>query len=247
MAASAGNAVGTIGGFKKMSEGKKMQKEAQKKIDAFEFDELKNVYDDRSVATMGADLRMEEAGKTTASLVGAAREGGTRGIASSAGMIANQQNAVAQDVAAGLEQQEVDLSMAAAADDAAIRTMTEKRQTDELAGYGQMMNVGMGMKYQGYGDVQASAQAQGQENQDMIGMATSMFGSDRRLKKNIELVGKSPSGLSIYNFEYTFKDGVWQGVMSDEIPQEAVVKNSFNTGYDAVDYSKIDVEFKQIA
>jgi len=71
--------------------------------------------------------------------------------------------------------------------------------------------------------------------------------SDRRLKKNIELTGESPSGLKIYNFEYIDKvhgEGVWQGVMSDEIPKNAVTRHE--DGYDRVDYSKLDVTFKQI-
>jgi len=70
--------------------------------------------------------------------------------------------------------------------------------------------------------------------------------SDRKLKKNVKKIGKSPSGLNIYSFE--FKDskygkGVFQGVMSDEVPKKVVTKKD---GYDMVDYSKIDVEFKQI-
>lgn len=266
MSSAIGNSIGAIGGMRKTLEGKKMQKKAQAKIDAFRFDDLKNAFEDVSVSTMGSDLRMEEAGKTTSSLVNAAREGGTRGIVGAAGQIANQQNTVARDVAAGLDQQQSAINMAKAQDDVKLRDMQEKRQTDELAGYGQMLSQGIGMKYQGVADTQASFQAQGESEQAAVDSASSsassmggsggggggmmsmmsMFASDRRLKKNIELVGKSPSGLSIYNFEYTFKDGVWQGVMSDEIPQEAVVVNSFNTGYDAVDYSKIDVEFKQI-
>jgi len=40
-----------------------------------------------------------------------------------------------------------------------------------------------------------------------------------------------------------YGEGLFQGVMSDEIPQEAV--NNIN-GYDTVDYSMLDVEFKQI-
>ena len=71
--------------------------------------------------------------------------------------------------------------------------------------------------------------------------------SDRRLKKNIKLIGYAPSGLKIYIFEYInkiFGDGVYQGVMSDEIPQHAVIKHS--DGYDRVNYSKIDVKFKKI-
>jgi len=70
--------------------------------------------------------------------------------------------------------------------------------------------------------------------------------SDRKLKKNIKKIGESPSGLNIYNFE--FKDskygkGLFQGVMSDEVPREAV---SIVNGYDYVDYNMLDVEFKQI-
>jgi len=70
--------------------------------------------------------------------------------------------------------------------------------------------------------------------------------SDRRLKKNINLIGNSPSGLNIYSFEYKnpqYGKGLFQGVMSDEIPQKAVKTRD---GYDVVDYSKLDVEFKQI-
>jgi hypothetical protein len=72
--------------------------------------------------------------------------------------------------------------------------------------------------------------------------------SDRRLKKNIKLIGKSSSGINIYAFEYInkmFGDGIWQGAMSDEVPSHALIKNIFEE-YDGVDYSKIDVEFKQV-
>ena len=72
------------------------------------------------------------------------------------------------------------------------------------------------------------------------------LGSDRRLKKNINKISKSPSGLNIYSFEYKdskYGEGLFQGVMSDEVPQEVV---GTRDGYDTVDYSKLDVEFKQI-
>ena len=71
--------------------------------------------------------------------------------------------------------------------------------------------------------------------------------SDIRLKKNIKKIGESKSGINIYSFEYKdskFGDGLWQGVMSHEIPQNAVLQDE--NGYDIVDYSLIDVEFKQI-
>jgi len=113
----------------------------------------------------------------------------------------------------------------------------------------EMFNISAGRK--GMAD-QARARATG----DLIGgiaeagnMAVKAIaqGSDRRLKKDIKLIGLSPKGLKIYNFKYkdiSFGKGIFQGVMSDEIPSYAVVKH--NDGYDRVDYNKIDVEFKSI-
>jgi hypothetical protein len=111
-----------------------------------------------------------------------------------------------------------------------------------------------------------NAQAQAaQARADQTGAITGMFGSlaslggsmmsagasptpsDRKLKKNIINIGKSKRGFNIYSFEYKdkkFGEGVYQGVMSDEIPAEAVIKS--NDGYDRVNYSLLDVEFKQI-
>ena len=72
-------------------------------------------------------------------------------------------------------------------------------------------------------------------------------GSDRKMKRDIKLVGKSPSGLNIYTFKYKdwFLDdnNTYVGVMADEVPKYAVVHRG---DYDMVDYSKIDVDFKTI-
>jgi hypothetical protein len=67
--------------------------------------------------------------------------------------------------------------------------------------------------------------------------------SDIRLKNNINLIGKSPSGINIYTFNYNGDDKVYQGVMAHQVPHAAILDNS---GYLKVDYSKIDVEFKGV-
>jgi osmotically-inducible protein OsmY len=70
--------------------------------------------------------------------------------------------------------------------------------------------------------------------------------SDKRLKKNINLVGKSPKGHNIYEFEYKDKfygKGRFRGVMAQEVP------NASFKGYDGylrVNYDKIDVDFERI-
>lgn len=248
MAASAGNLVGTIAGFKKNAEGKRMQRLAQQKINDFEWQELSNPYKNLQVSTAGSDMRREEAARVSATAANALRSGGTRGVVGGIGKVQGQNNLVNRDIAANLDEQQKSIDMAAAQDDVKTRDMIESRQANELAGYGQMMNVGMGMKYQGLGDVQATGQAQSQHNMEIMQMVKGgMGGSDRRLKKNIEKIGESPSGLNIYTFQYLDKkygEGLYQGVMSDEIPQEFVVKNS--EGFDMVDYTKLDVEFKRI-
>jgi len=75
-----------------------------------------------------------------------------------------------------------------------------------------------------------------------------LFGSDPATKENVKFLRKSPSGLNIYKFTYKpglGPEGVYEGVMSNEIPDEAVLKVSGE--FDKVFYSKIDVDFKKVA
>ena len=67
--------------------------------------------------------------------------------------------------------------------------------------------------------------------------------SDIRLKDDINLVGKSPAGTNIYTFKYKGDDKKYQGVMAHQVPHASFVDND---GYLRVDYTKLDVEFKEI-
>ena len=75
------------------------------------------------------------------------------------------------------------------------------------------------------------------------GQAIGGMFSDVRLKDNINYVGKSPSGINIYNFKYKGDDKIYQGVMAHQVPQASFIHDN---GYLMVDYSKIDVEFKKV-
>jgi hypothetical protein len=72
--------------------------------------------------------------------------------------------------------------------------------------------------------------------------------SDIRYKENLTLIGISNSGLNIYTFNYKNEEGLYQGVIAQELIgtkfEDALSKNS--EGLYEVDYSKIDVEFKKI-
>ena len=65
--------------------------------------------------------------------------------------------------------------------------------------------------------------------------------SDIRLKENVELIGKSPSNINIYKFNYKDNSTTYQGAMAHEVPWASVKHDS---GYMMVDYSKLDVDFK---
>ena len=124
-------------------------------------------------------------------------------------------------------------------------------------GLGMLGNV-MGMR-QGEGERQSNmymqeVNAHNAARQQNMSMATSLvgaaasFASDKRLKNNIKLVGKSPKGVNVYEFEYKNKGygiGTYRGVMSDEVPFAAMKDGS---GYEFVNYSHpdLDVEFKRI-
>ena len=74
--------------------------------------------------------------------------------------------------------------------------------------------------------------------------ATPIQISDARLKENINLIGKSPSGLNVYTFKYKGNDnGIYQGVMAQEVPHASILGDD---GFYKVDYSKLDVEFKKV-
>lgn len=64
-----------------------------------------------------------------------------------------------------------------------------------------------------------------------------MIASDRRLKRDIELIGTLPNGLSIYSFNYLWDDDPQIGLMADEVERvhpEAVIEGPF--GLKTVDY-----------
>ncbi len=72
--------------------------------------------------------------------------------------------------------------------------------------------------------------------------------SDKRTKNILKKVGVSPDGINIYLFSYKFDPTVvYQGVIAQELLgtrfENSVVLDK--SGYYAVDYSKLDVQFKR--
>jgi hypothetical protein len=72
--------------------------------------------------------------------------------------------------------------------------------------------------------------------------------SDIAYKEDINLIGKSESGINIYQFKYKGEEGLYEGVIGNELigtEFESVLKRD-DDGLLMVDYYKIDVQFKKL-
>ena len=253
-------------------EAAKMEK--QKNIyKSFEFtnpyENIENVYEDLTVDQRQAEFQTQQGAQQRSNIMETMRgAAGGSGIAGLAQAMANQGQLATQQASASIGQQERANQMAQLGEakniDMLYRQGEASVEEKEMNRQSTLLGMQMGELTGARAAVQQSQQnqmaagaaqanmygqqaaSQMQAAGSMMGSAGEVAGSDRRLKKNINKISESPSGLNIYSFE--FKDskygkGVFQGVISDEIPQEAVVSKD---GYDHVDYGMLDVEFKQI-
>jgi hypothetical protein len=234
---------------------------------------MQNVFEDMTIDMRAADFQRQQGEQQRANILQAlSGAAGSSGIASLAQSMAQQGALQSQQIAANIGQQERQNQMMAAkmagqidmterGGEAMVQSAEMGRQSTLLGiEYGGMAGANAGVQaayanqMAGYGmqanmlssQVGAAAQITGAAIQGATGMFNPIQLSDRSLKKNINKIGESPSGINIYSFEFKnpkYGKGLFQGVMSDEVPQEAVVNNGI---HDMVDYSILDVEFKQI-
>ena len=237
---------------------------------------LENTMEDLTINKQQSEFEAQQFAQSQANILSGLREAsGGSGIAALAQSLAQQGQIAAQKSAAAIGMQESANQRAAAAEagrlqtqeakggtDVALQKARGQAEVDSKIASGAQTSQQLEMRKQSTlldleaGEYSAAQQqTTGMQAQKDQGIDNIVSGSgdllmaalsDRRLKKNIKLIGKSPSGLKVYAFEYINKvlgNGIYQGVMSDEIPSHAVINNG---KYDMVDYSKIDVEFKKI-
>ena len=236
---------------------------------------LENTMEDLTVNKQQSEFEAQQFAQSQSNILSGLKEAsGGSGIAALAQSLAQQGQIAAQKSAAAIGMQESANQRAAAAEAGRLQTQEAKGGSDvalriaagqadvdaKIAGGAQQSQLLEMKKQSTLLDMESSefdkaqAQTAGTQAQKDQGVDNIVSGgtdllkmafSDKKLKKNIKLIGKSSSGINIYLFEYIdkiFGEGVYQGVMSDEIPNNAVISGE----YDIVDYSKIDVEFKKI-
>ena len=223
---------------------------AQYKTQEFQYT---NPYEDMTVNLQAAQMQQQGLAQNQANILEQLR-GGTSGAGAAAlatglaRQAAKSQREISVDI--GRQEQNIELQQAQA--EAQGQQLKQQFEFDR-------MQTLLGMSMEEVAAEKQAALAKQQQKSDTFGQiigavgslaGTAMMASDRDLKKNIKKVGKSPSGINVYEFEYKDKsdgEGVYQGVMSDDLPKE--IKNKAVTtknGVDAVDYSVLDVEFKRI-
>ena len=129
------------GGFQ-MIDGLIGKKKAQKAIDSYQRQTLKNPYEDIAISTSGSDLIREEVGRSAASSIGALRAGGVRALMGGVSNVVGQTNRAAMEGRKYLDDQINQKSYAVAQGDFKIQDMMEQRERDDLAGLGQQLETG---------------------------------------------------------------------------------------------------------
>jgi hypothetical protein len=114
-----------------------------------------------------------------------------------------------------------------------------------IKGYGTVLDAAAGVNKQAQSDATKAAASESSGFGDLIGTAIGIgakafMASDRRLKRNVERIGRTPNGkLNIYRFNYLWSDTPTVGYMADEVMHvypEAVFEVG---GFKVLDYSKI--------
>lgn len=154
-------AIGAVGGIAKTIMGAGQARRARKAIDAYDRQELTNVYGGLSVSTMGADLQREELARATATGVQALQQGGVRGLVGGLGKLQAGNIQQSRQIGADLDVQQKEIDKLRAGDERRIQQMTERREEADLAGLGQQLAVGQQNLYSGVGDIAQSASAFG--------------------------------------------------------------------------------------
>jgi hypothetical protein len=84
-------------------------------------------------------------------------------------------------------------------------------------------------------------------NTQTCGLDCTIIDSDSRLKTDIVQVGIAANGLSLYEFRYRGSDGVYRGVMAQDVLQHfpaAVIQRP--DGYLAVDYAQLGLSMERV-
>lgn len=140
--------------------GSKEKRDAQKALEAYQRQQLKNQAENLRVSTLGADLQREEQARLASTQVNALQGGGTRALVGGLGRTEAGNQAVNQQIGADLDQQQIANDRERMNEEIRIRGMQENRENADIEALSsqyqagkQDVNMGLGNMVQGIGSV----------------------------------------------------------------------------------------------
>lgn len=187
-------------------QGAENKRKGEKALRDYERQDLdaSNPYEDIPISTVGSDLMREESQRTSANVVDAIREMGSRGAAYLPGVI-SANNSATREARAYLDDQDIKRNYAIAGDNATIRSMKENREEADLAGLGNQIQVGRQDMWSGF---------RGLGNAAMYGANNIDFSKDKPIvdpvSGKIRTAGISPykNALPVSDYSKLFKSGL---------------------------------------
>jgi len=131
--------------------------QAEKALDAYNRQELKNVAENLSVSTLGADRMRESQAQLSAGQIDSLRGGGARAIIGGAGRVDANNQLVNANISANLDEQQKEIDRMKAGDEANIRAIQEGRENADIGALSSQYNAGAQNFQQGMGNAVQSA------------------------------------------------------------------------------------------
>lgn len=156
-AATATAAAGVAMSGYQIYQGAQDKKRAERALNEYNRNDLVNPYENMQVSTLGADYMREETSRNVASMVDASRNAGARGIYGNIPKLVAYNNDANREAQIMLDDQVQKRNYAIAGDEVAIRGINESRDEANLAGIGNLMEVGRQDMWSGLRGMGASA------------------------------------------------------------------------------------------
>lgn len=170
----------------------KKKKEAKKALENLPTPETSNVADGLTVSTRGADLRTQEAGRTSASAIDALRGSGARGVIAGVGAVQAQNDLTAQSVGANLDEQQKNIDMTKANDNVRIQGVKENRYNNDVSALSSQYNSAQDAENKGIANTIQGVGSAGQAYENS--RATKGMTPEQKLEyERLKNLNKSPA------------------------------------------------------
>jgi len=133
--------LGVAKGIYDTIDGNKRRKQHQAELDAYQRQEIKNVYENMPISMIGTNIMREDASRNMATSMNTIANAGTRAIIGATPQLIAEQNNVNRSIQQNLDDQVMKRNYAIAKDQTRVQQMQEQREDNDLAGIGNAIDT----------------------------------------------------------------------------------------------------------